>query len=242
MTLNKPYPQIFRHGPDSVVAPFYESCNTELGINYLASYEILKNDLKKIFEYIEPNEKNLDTYSHRTFELLIRSCMEVESLCKLVFAKNEVTLVRNANIIRFSDLEGPMKLSEYELKSYGFNLIKFKPFVSFSNPNRKQRNPSWYKAYNEVKHNRAEKFNRASLINVIHAIGAVYVLLIAQFGFGFDHKLIFSWHGVNQKIIPSLFSTSQLPEWLDTEKYEYNWIDLKKTGKPYQYHSIPIIP
>ena len=111
MPLSKPYPHIYRHGSARVIAPYYEAHKTDIGINCLASDEILEKDLKLIFEYVEPSEENLGVFSHRTFELLIRACMEVESLCKLVFSKNQVTLPPNANMIRYSDLEGAMKLS-----------------------------------------------------------------------------------------------------------------------------------
>jgi hypothetical protein len=240
MSLNKPYPHIYRGGPSTVTAPYYEARKTDIGINCFASYEILKKDLKLIFEYVEPCEENLNTFSHRTFELLIRACMEVESLCKLVFSKNRVALPHNANMIRYSDLEGAMKLSEYEVLSYGFKYPPFAPFSSFSNDIRENRSPEWYRAYNNVKHNRTEKFNQASLDNVIQAVGAVYVLLVAQFGPGFDHISQISSGTIH--IIPTLFGLKNQPKWSDEEKYDFNWEELKKTKESYIFHRLPEIP
>jgi hypothetical protein len=153
MALLNPYPNIYRHGPPPVIQPYIEARKTPEGIKCFAAYELLKGDLRNIFSYIEPENTNLTAYSHRTYELLLRACTEVETLCKQVFTKNKVSL-RNANIIRYSDLDCPMKLHEYEVHCYGFDHPPFKPFAAFADSDRKQRSPAWYRAYNEVKHNR----------------------------------------------------------------------------------------
>ncbi len=45
----------------------------------------------------------------------------------------------------------------------------------------------WYNAYNAVKHDRETEFAKATLGNLIEAMGAVFVLVMAQFGqFGFQ--------------------------------------------------------
>lgn len=196
--------------------------------------------MKLLFEYIEPSQSNLSTFSHRTFELLVRACIEVEALCKLVFVKNNVVLNR-PNIIRYSDLNQAMRLSEYEVSSNGFQHFPFTPFKSFSNPLRKERSPSWYRAYNNVKHNRTDKFSDASLENVIQAVGGVYVLLVAQFGLGFDHKLQLSFTGFLQDS-PDLFCPRKLPQWSDSEQYQFDWENLKSSTQPYQFHPLPKVP
>ena len=241
MPLSKPYPHIYRHGPDRVTRPYYEARVSNEGINCFAAYEILKKDLRLVFEYIEPKVQNQDTFSHRTFELLIRACIEVESLCKLVFTMNRVSLPRGANMIRYSDLNGVMKLSEYEILCYGINYPAFLPFESFSDPNREERSPDWYRDYNAVKHNRTENFGQASLNNVIHAVGGVYALLVAQFGLGFDHTLR-PLYGGGMLDVPSIFRVRRLPEWSEDETYDYNWDVLKSQLDPYDYHLLPEIP
>jgi len=219
MPLNKPYPHIYRHGAVNSTMPYYEAWKSDVGINCLASYEILKRDLKRLFEYIEPCQSNLSTFSHRTFELLIRACIEIEALCKLVFAKNNVILERS-NIIRYSDLNSAMRLSDYEVLSYGFQHPPFLPFQAFANPVKKERSPIWYRAYNNVKHNRTDNFSDASLENVIQAVGGVYVLLVAQFGLGFDHKIQLSFTGYLQDS-PDFFRVKELPQWSDDEQYQF---------------------
>jgi hypothetical protein len=242
MVLNKPYPHIYRHGAVNSTMPYYEAWKSEIGINCLASYEILKRDLKQLFEYIEPCQSNLFTFSHRTFELLVRACIEVEALCKMVFAKNNVTLNRsNSNIIRYSDLNAAMRLSEYEILSYGFHHPPFAPFQAFANPVKSARSPAWYRAYNNVKHNRTDNFSDASIGNVIQAVGGVYVLLVAQFGFRFDHKIQLSFTGSLQDS-PDFFRVRELPQWSDAEQYQFDWESLKSSAQPYAFHPLPEIP
>jgi hypothetical protein len=242
VSLNKPYPHIYRPGLRYVASPYYEARESELGINCLASYRILKHDLKSIFEYIEPQNANFKTFSHRTFELLVRACIEVESLCKLIFKQDRVELKNCGNMVRYSDLEGAMHLSKYEIGCYGFTYPAFIPFESFSGTERKHRSPSWYKAYNAVKHNRTENFAQASLENVIHAVGAVYVLLLAQFGCGFDDEnQSSSCFGNYVCAYPDLFGIKSEPQWTDSEQYQFDWESLKKSQDSFDYCHLPEI-
>lgn len=239
MAINKPYPKIYRHGPTATLGPFSEDINTKIGINNIASYELLKTDLKQIFEFIEPCEQNKHAYSHRLFAILLRACTEVESLCKQIFAANGKSA---RNIIRFSDLEGAMKLSSYEIKSYGFMYPNFFPFKSFQSTTiRENRSPNWYKAYNNAKHNRSIGFANASLQNVIEAVGGVYTLLVAMYGLGFDHTLKMSWHHFQMVDTPTFFRAIDYPSWDADEKYDYNWEILKMEEERFQLHPLPEI-
>ncbi|MGK5087012.1 hypothetical protein WDW86_05595 [Bdellovibrionota bacterium FG-2] len=222
MSLTKPYYQLYRHGPADVVRVFENLKKRPQGIHYLSSYELLKSDLREIFTYIEPSEVNLNTYSHRTFELLIRACTEVESHCKFVMQSNGYVFnKREGNIVLYSELERIAKLSEYEVLSYGFAFPPFRPFKTFSNIEANLRSPNWYKAYNLAKHSRLDNFCRATLGNLIEAVGAVYVLLVAQYGLGFDHYLRFSNEGFQQDM-PTFFRVKDFPQWEPDENYVFS--------------------
>lgn len=240
MVISKPYPKIFRHGPPNTLDPFFDDSQSQLGRNNIAAYELLKSDLKEIFEFIEPSVSNFSTYSHRTYEILLRACTEVESLCKQIFTANGQSA---ENIIRFSDLDGAMKLSSYVVKSYSFLFPNFSPFVSFASTiHRQERSPSWYKAYNKVKHNRNDNFPFASLKNAIESVGGVYVLLVAMYGMGFDHTLKMSWHHHHMVDTPTFFRVLDYPNWDTNEKYDYDWNVLKLEENKFQFHLLPNIP
>ena len=240
MVISKPYPKIFRHGPPNTLDPFFDDSQSQLGRNNIAAYELLKSDLKEIFEFIEPSVSNFSTYSHRTYEILLRACTEVESLCKQIFTANGQSA---ENKIRFSDLDGAMKLSSYVVKSYSFLFPNFSPFVSFASTiHRQERSPSWYKAYNKVKHNRNDNFPFASLKNAIESVGGVYVLLVAMYGMGFDHTLKMSWHHHHMVDTPTFFRVLEYPNWDTNEKYDYDWNVLKLEENKFQFHLLPNIP
>jgi hypothetical protein len=52
------------------------------------AYSIIERDLIELFNYVEPCDDNLKTYSHRTYELLLRASMEFETNCKSVLIAN----------------------------------------------------------------------------------------------------------------------------------------------------------
>lgn len=241
MPVSKPYNHIYRHGSNLVNAAFYDLYECPEIQNHISSYEILKRDLRRIFEYVEPVEANVGVFSHRLFELLVRACTDVESLCRLVFSKNGIALGRKANIIRFSDLEGPMQLSDFVVYSrVASSLPDWRPFEFFRESARKKRSPPWYQAYNAAKHNRVGAFFDASLANVLGAVGGVYVLLAAQVGPFFDTKPVPASGGVRPTRM--MIVHRAIPEWSEDERYEYSWSELKAVSEPFQNHHIPERP
>jgi hypothetical protein len=227
---------MYRHGH---ATPYYESRQTPVAKRFLQSFEILKRDLQLLYEFIEPCPENYSTYSQRTFALLLRACTEVESNCKQILRANNLH-INNVNILRYSDLNGPMKLSEYVVCCPAIDYPDFKPFESFTHTERNQRSPLWYRAYNEAKHDRANSFSSAHLKNVIESIGAVYIILSAQYGNRFDGGS-FSISGMSTGP-PNYFSLRSAPSWSDDESYRFNWTDLSSSTEPYDYHPIPVIP
>lgn len=239
MPIMKPYPHIYRHGNDGVNRPFIENRKTALAKRFLQSFEIIKRDLQHLFEFIEPCFDNYSTYSHRTFELLIRACIEIEANCKQILLANKCS-IKEANIFRFSDLNGPLKLSEYVISCHAFEFNDFSPFESFADSDRKKRSPLWYKAYNKVKHDRANSFSEANLKNVIKSIGAVYVILSAQYGYHFEGGV---WSIMGIPIgPPRYFSLRSTPRWLTQDSYQFDWASLSSTADPYDYHPVPKLP
>ena len=47
--------------------------------HYIRSFLILQKDLRELFDYVEPADRNLRTYSYRIHSLLLRECVEVEA-------------------------------------------------------------------------------------------------------------------------------------------------------------------
>jgi hypothetical protein len=239
MSLQRPYPYIYRPGKRYIWDYVEELMQTPEIRNHLHAYYILRDDLINVFEYIEPSDYNISTYSQKLYEILLRSCTEIESLCKLVFEKNGIELNKEGDIKRYSDLNCPMKLSDYEIKCYGYDISSFKPFGAFSEQKREDRSPIWYKEYNNVKHNRFMKFKSASLKNSIHALGGVFVMLCAQVTKSFE--IVHGAIGGYTALIPKLFDIIQEPQWNNDEEYDFDWEVLKNDPTPYMLHTIPEI-
>ena len=239
MSLPKPFPHIYRNVYEEVYPAFADMVHSPEGRSSVEALKLLQKDLRHLFQYIEPATANLQAYSHRSYELLLRACTEIESNAKIIFDKNHAT-PSEPNIKGYSDLEGPMKLSQYELHCYTLNIANFRPFEAFADPVRDQRSPAWYRAYNLVKHNRASNFASASLSNVISAVGAVYALLDAQFGYGFQLEMNDRQWSTNDD---QIFSLKTVPTWTAAEEYSFkDWPALKASGNPYNHCPIPRRP
>ncbi len=152
----------------------------------VVAFGVIQEDLKKLFEYIDPCDANKDAYSFRTFELLLRIATEFESNCKEILLANTYT----PSIDRFGEpifhmgvyhkINHANMVSEYLVSVNIWNgAMKYvKPLESWAT----DTTPQWYKDYNSVKHNRSQAFHLAKLENVILGAASLAALLYAQFG------------------------------------------------------------
>lgn len=174
----------------------------------LRSFQNILKAFDEIANFVELDEINMNTYSHKIRELLILSCTEVEYLMKkLLIDNNYSTTRRYLNTIDYYNCKEILKLDGYsvELKKYK-DLKVFKPFSNWSEGATTETLP-WYAAYNAVKHDRGGNFTQANLKNLMDSIAAIHILLEAQYG-----KNIFNgFHSIIED--KSLFLTTTHPEW-----------------------------
>ncbi|AFY57118.1 hypothetical protein Riv7116_4702 [Rivularia sp. PCC 7116] len=117
------------------------------------AYKILQKDLETLFEYIEPCDSNKATYSHRTFELVLRICTEFEANCKgILIANGYKKSPKQLNICDYYKINYAAKLSDYEvlLRTWHPNPLKLQPFNEWQGGTYQPL--SWYQSYNEAKH------------------------------------------------------------------------------------------
>lgn len=147
--------------------------------HYIRAFLLIQKDLQNLFDYIEPADQNLDCYSYRIQEMLIRTCVEVEANCKAILIENGYSKKGDLNIIDYRKINVSHKLSSYEvaLPLWNGNQKIRRPFRCW-----KDDEPlSWYRAYNAIKHDRHNEFNRASFDNLIDSVCGLVVILSAQF-------------------------------------------------------------
>lgn len=136
-------------------------------------YLRLEKDFIEALNYVEFAEDNYSTYSIEFEKMLLSICSEVDVLCKLLCKE-----------IRPS--ESPSKILEYApiLCGYsGFSAseVRFerikKTFLPFKDLTLTDT-PSWWKAYNKVKHERTsdDNYKKGNLENVFLALVGLYAL------------------------------------------------------------------
>lgn len=165
-------------------------------LSLIRSFRLLNDDLARIFEFVEPDGRNSEAFSHRSYELLLRACTEVESHCKAILRANSLSEPTKRpfwNQSNYRQIDGAMKLSGYKVRLPIWtadptanadpmaNAVgsDFAPFAVWATSA-----PGWWNAYNAVKHDRSQNLPEASLIHTVEAVSAVAILLAAQFGPG----------------------------------------------------------
>ncbi len=147
------------------------------------SLRVLIEKLDEILLYIEPTQTGLLSYGHKTRELLILACTEVENLwTQFMRLASAAPARRSFTTSDYVRLQNPLHLAEYEI---GFRLIRngysIAPFAQWNSQHPTQSIP-WYDAYNKTKHDRETHFELATLDNCLQALAAVIVLFCVKYG------------------------------------------------------------
>ncbi|MDR2122167.1 MAG: hypothetical protein LBP34_03490 [Flavobacteriaceae bacterium] len=173
---------------------------------------LLINRLDELFLYIEPDKNGLLTYSHKTRELLILACTEVENSWKYYMDKSSTYPINGKTFTTkdYIKLVDKLYLREFEftLKTYSA-IPAIAPFRNWDSANP-TTSISWYNSYNKTKHDRDSHFSEATLINCIEAVVANLVMYCVRFSpFPlFDQPNTFS-SLVNQHFDVRLINTCQ---------------------------------
>lgn len=156
--------------------------------HYVRAFELIQEDLKHLFRYIEPTNINLPTYSFRIYELFFQTCVEIEANFKAILSENGYKKsIDKLNISDYKLINKSHRLSSYFVKIpyWQGDRNTIQPFQTFALINGKthtnESTPGWYNAYTAVKHNRSDNFGQANLKNLIDAVCALVVVISSQF-------------------------------------------------------------
>lgn len=143
---------------------------------------ILIEKLDDLFLYIEPSHSGLKTYSHKTRELLILACTEIENIWKQYMIMAGQSPNRGTcNTTDYIKLNKPLFLHEYEIRLKPYNdVVSIKPFSTW-NLSKPTQSLEWYASYNKTKHDRNTYFKEATLFNCIQAIAGNIVLFCVRY-------------------------------------------------------------
>ncbi len=198
----------------------------------------------ELLESVEPADVNLKTYSLRSADLLIRTCIEVEANLTAVLRANKYTKQGRLNMADdYVKVEQSHFLSQYE--------VQF-PYWEGSQRTRKPFEPwaagsyqalPWYQAYNQVKHDRSEGLPLATFRHLTDAWCGLGAILTAQFLFedfspGLDALALEGNGGVfDSAYEPAIgsFLGVRLPHNVPlADCYEFVWSDIREQANPFE--------
>lgn len=147
--------------------------------HYIRAYELIQKDLIELFDYVEPDDRNLPTYSFRIHELFVRTCIELEANFKAILKENGYQKSGNWNISDYRKIQASHFLSDYQVKlplwRTGTKVLT--PFQDWTSNGK----PTWYQEYHAAKHDRHSSFAKANFENLLNSVAGLVVVLQAQF-------------------------------------------------------------
>jgi hypothetical protein len=135
-------------------------------------YLALERDIDAVSRYVEFCEPNFSVFSIELAHLLFAAASEVDVVAKLLCELIDPTAKRS-NINEYRAVLLPaipgLPTTEVNISRYGLRFLPWKNWTE-------DKNPDWWRSYNDVKHERNIHFNQATLKNALNALGALHIL------------------------------------------------------------------
>ncbi len=134
-------------------------------------YLALESDLSKTSQFVEPRGQE-SVYSFEFYKIIVLACVEAESLFKVfcLYLENidagDIAIYKGVLLKHFPQITR----AEVQIKRCG---LKLKPFLEWS-----EKPLPWWTEYQEIKHNRGGKFEKATYFNAVSALSALYLLIL----------------------------------------------------------------
>jgi hypothetical protein len=246
MSFSKPFHRNYRaivQGPNAGYSEWgyiIDHDYAESPEHYVRAFLLIQKDLQTLFEYVDPSDQNLNSYSFRMHELFMRSCIETEANFKAILKENifnptdktgKLIPENRWNIHFYKKINKTHHLSGYKVHVpiWDGSHSVFEPFKEWET----QTELTWYQAYNRSKHDRQTQFKEANLENLLNAILGLLALLTSQFrdqDFSPGPTLI-SASGYDfypaEEAIGNFFRIEYPDDWDESEKYDFDWSTLK---------------
>ena len=204
----------------------------------ITATSLIMRDLNEIFNFVEPSNDNSSIYSHRIYELLLRTATEFETNCKGILKANDYTGPREEKdwcVKDYYKITRAARLSEYRITFVRWaSEREYTPFIEWL-PSRRGA-LDWYDAYNKVKHDRFANFTLANLDNLMKAVAGLLCILHAQYGEGMS---VVGYNGnggidADESVVETEMFTIYTPRFSDEEQYDFIWSNLENEPNPVQ--------
>ncbi len=149
-------------------------------LKYWRYAEIINEELGSASRYVEPVEENFSTYSLEFAKILLASCAEVEAVAKLLCgiinpnsrideqdANVNMKAISKVIVSRFPEINH----AKATIVSTEIDIFPFDVWVS-----ENIKAPSWWLAYDKIKHERHHYFSYATYKNAIDSTAAMLIL------------------------------------------------------------------
>ncbi len=146
-----------------------KTSTSKLHWNYFLA---LERDMEAVSRFIEFDKANFDVYSIELAHLLFAAASEADVVAKLVCRQIDASS-KAERIDEYRAVLVPgvptLATTEVFVPRYGLSLQPWSNWLGAGNPD-------WWRAYNKVKHERSEHFNRATLHNALNALAGLMVV------------------------------------------------------------------
>jgi len=142
-------------------------------LHYWQYFVALEADLAATARFVEPAQANMSTYSIEFARILLGAGSEIDVLCKVLCQEHHLSVspvnihgYRSAIVARFP------RFTKLEIQVPRYGLVRL-PWQAWE----QGTNPTWWRAYNQVKHERHNHFANANLGNALDAVSGLFVLV-----------------------------------------------------------------
>lgn len=157
---------------------------------YWPVYKNLEKEFLKLADYIHISDDQTSIYSMHIADLIVRCSVEIEALSKELYSSlggNMTPTDTNGDVrdLYFDTdcldlLEQKWHISKKEITVSAINLYlteeKHRLLLPLHKANKRGTSGSkWKQAYQAVKHDRRNSLKKATIENLLHAMGALYI-------------------------------------------------------------------
>ncbi len=183
------------------------------------AYKRLEKEVLELSEYIHISDDQLDVYSLKIGDLLVRTAIEADTLVKLLYRENGGTKPNGKDLYFDTDcfklLEDKWTLSKKTIvvTAPSFFLTGNRMLRPLHKAYKRGTSSSkWQIAYQAVKHDRVNNQKSGNIGNLLLALGALYILNIYYRGANFPNVTDETASNIDWGLGSELFSVKISPE------------------------------
>lgn len=135
-------------------------------------YRLLEDDLIQLSNYVDFRQANLNTCSNRIAMLLVSTCALIDSTMRELYELDSTANMKSIANLLLNDPMFNCDTAIRVLPSLANGMI-LKPWSSLASGINGMV-PSWWKAYNSLKHDRFRNYEQGTLENLLTAMSGLY--------------------------------------------------------------------